>query len=107
MKEYTLTTKRSTKGDCVVLGVMLYEGPKKEIDMTSDFIESMVKWLVTIDLITKQIELCEYRKFNGVVRLTERKEYVENTFVDWELLDQSIAFPLSLKHRILEELTMH
>ena len=106
MKEYTLVTKQKTEGDIGFIAVFLYEGAKPR-NVSSDYLNALVKWLVTIDWLTKQVQLKEYRRQNGVERVEKEIKYQEIAFVGWELLDQSIAIPSALKHRIAEELEVY
>lgn len=106
MKEYTLITKQKNEGDIGFLAVFLYEGAKPQ-NAASDYLDALVKWLVTIDWLTKQVQLKEYRSRNGVERIYDELDYKETAFVDWELLDQNIAIPSGLKQRIAKELEVY
>lgn len=98
MKEYTIKTERKAEGDIEYLAVYL-SGSDEGISF-----ETMVRWLATIDWLTKQVKLSEYRCQDGVEHPTDELQYKESAFVGWELLDQSIAIPLMLKQRISGEL---
>ena len=102
MKEYTIETSCKTDGDIAHLVVLLYEGKKPK--SPEDYIVHIAKWFATIDYLTKQVKLSEYR---GEDTPCEEISYEESSFVDWELLDQSIAIPLALKRRIANEIEVY